>query len=232
VDGVPDADLLSRFALGGDSAALEPVLWRHGAMVLSTCRRILDDPADAEDAFQATFLTLVRKAGSIRDGRALAGWLPQVARRASLRARQATRRRARQEQQGLPHAVASSAPDEPAGREIGAAIEEEVARLPEPMRVAFVLCQFEGRSAAEAAALIGCPEGTILSRLARARERLRARLTRRGPRRRLPCRERALRRPSWRRRPGRRNASPQGRPRASCPPELFPWPRGPYETCS
>src|SRR5262245_6290794 len=96
--GVSDADLLRRFALGGDEAAFELLLWRHGSMVLNTCRRILGgSDADAEDAFQATFLALVRKAGSIRDGRTLAGWLHLVARRASLRASHSARGRARRE---------------------------------------------------------------------------------------------------------------------------------------
>src|SRR5262245_3747777 len=177
--GVTDGELLRRFAAGWDEAAFELLVWRHGAMVLNTCCRVLGRSADAEDAFQVTFLALVRKAGAIRDGRALPGWLHQVAYRAALRTQQAARRRARHERPGLP-SVAAPLAAELAGRELGVLLEQEVARLPEPMRVAFVLCHLEGRTAEEAAAQLGCPQGTVESRLSRARERLRARLTRRG----------------------------------------------------
>src|SRR5262245_60602107 len=177
--GVTDDELLRRFAAGGDEAAFELLVWRHGPMVFNTCCRALGHSADAEDAFQATFLALVRKAAAIRDGRALPGWLHQVAYRAALGIRQAARRRAGHERPGLPN-VAAVVADEAAGRELGVILEQEVARLPEPMRVAFVLCHLEGRTAEEAAAQLGCPKGTVDSRLARARERLRARLRRRG----------------------------------------------------
>src|SRR5262245_51807074 len=177
--GVTDGELLRRFAAGWDEAAFELLVWRHGAMVLNTCCRVLGHSADAEDAFQATFLALVRKAGSIRDGRSLPGWLHQVAHRAALHTQQATHRRACHERPGLPD-VAAPVMDEPAGRELGVILEQEVARLPEAMGVTFLLGHLEGRTVEEAAAQPGCPRGTVESRLSRARERLRTRLTRRG----------------------------------------------------
>src|SRR5437763_16889399 len=92
--GLTDAELLQRFARGRDEAAFELLLWRHGGMVLASCRRVLGDAQDAEDAFQATFLALARQAGSIAQGEALAGWLHRVATRVALRARHSAGRTA------------------------------------------------------------------------------------------------------------------------------------------
>lgn len=174
-----DAALLERFAVSRDEAAFELLLWRHGPMVLGVCRRLLSDPQDAEDAFQTTFLALVRKAGSIASGNALSGWLFQVAYRSALRLRMARARRAARQQPGLDQLVASPV-DDTNGHELRKVLDDEIDRLPARQRLAFVLCCLEGKTGAEAARLIGCRPGTVSSRLTRARERLRSRLLRRG----------------------------------------------------
>jgi RNA polymerase sigma factor (sigma-70 family) len=175
---LPDAELLERFAAGRDQAAFELLLWRHGPMVLGICRRVLRHDQDSEDAFQATFLTLVRKAGSVARREAVAGWLARVAFRVALAARAEAAKR--------PAATAGAEPPAPAGaddlvwRDLRPVLDEEVSRLPEKYRLPFVLCYLEGKTNEEAARELGCPKGTVLSRLAWARRRLRARLTRRG----------------------------------------------------
>jgi RNA polymerase sigma factor (sigma-70 family) len=174
-----DGPLLHRFVTHGDEDAFAALVQRHGPMVLGLCRRLLHDAHDAEDAFQATFLILVRKAGSVARPALLGNWLYGVAYRVALRARGArTKRRAREVQ-----AVDLPAPERPPGAgwsDLRPVLDEEVNRLPDKYRVPFVLCYLEGKTNAEAAALLGSPEGTILSRLATARQRLRCRLTRRG----------------------------------------------------
>jgi RNA polymerase sigma factor (sigma-70 family) len=178
--GVSDAALLERFVRGGDEAAFELLVWRHGPMVLGACRRVLRHEQDAEDAFQATFLTLARKAGEAGRRGSLGGWLYTVAYRVALRARQ--RQAARGQREGplegdpAPSGVGAGPVEELARREVWPVLDAEVARLPEKYRAAFVLCYLEGKTNEEAAALLGCPKGTILSRLARARDRLRRRL--------------------------------------------------------
>jgi RND family efflux transporter MFP subunit len=148
-------------------------------MVLGVCRRHLSNPQDADDAFQATFLTLVKKAGSVVNGSALASWLYQVAYRVALRARISLARRAHRERPGMGDLAgpANSVPTDPELRRV---LDDEVSRLPRRHREAFVLCCLEGKSGAEAARLLGCRPGTVSSRLTRARERLRRRLLRRG----------------------------------------------------
>ena len=146
--GVPDAELLSRYARGGDQAAFELLVWRHGPMVWGLCRRVLGHAQDAEDAFQAAFLALARKAGSIGEGAALAGWLYRVAFRAALAAREARQRRAAAEKQTPPRKGPGPGEDparEAAGREMARLIDDEVARLPDRFRVPFILCELEGR---------------------------------------------------------------------------------------
>ncbi len=176
--GAADGDLLDRFARRGDAAAFELLLWRHGAMVLGVCRRLLHRPQDVEDAFQATFLALVRRAGHVRRD-ALAGWLYQVAYRVALRAkRQAARRAGRERAAARPEGAAPA--DDLVWRDLRPVLDEEVSRLPERYRRAVVLCYLGGRTTDEAARELGCPKGTVLSRLAWARQRLRERLTRRG----------------------------------------------------
>jgi RNA polymerase sigma factor (sigma-70 family) len=176
--GAPDdARLLERFVADRDPLAFEVLVWRHGAMVLGVCRRLLHQRCDVEDAFQATFLTLVRKAASVRRGRSLAGWLYQVAYRIALRLR-TTVRRSRLE--SLAQEPASKPTDAPVDEDLRAVLDEEIHRLPENYRLAVVLCYLQGLTTAEAAARLGCPRGTFLSRLAWARRRLMERLTRRG----------------------------------------------------
>jgi RND family efflux transporter MFP subunit len=176
-----DADelLLHRFAARRDQAAFAALVARHGPMVLGVCCRALRDAGDVEDAFQATFLVLARKARSLDRPHLLAHWLHGVARRTALEAKVRTARR-HARQQAI---VDVSTPDTTAPSawaDLRPVLDEEIARLPERYRVPFVLCYLEGRTNSEAARLMGCPEGTVASRLAWARQRLRGRLTRRG----------------------------------------------------
>src|SRR5262245_46104506 len=174
--GVGDAQRLERFVATKDEAAFELLLWRHGPMVLGVCRRLLRHAHDAEDAFQATFLALARKAGSIGRGEAVGAWLASVAYRVALRVRADVRKRSSREESML-DAIAS------VGREwddLGEVLDEEIQRLPARQRSAFVLCVLEGKTGDEAARELGCAPGTVSSRLTRARERLRRALTRRG----------------------------------------------------
>jgi RNA polymerase sigma factor (sigma-70 family) len=174
--GLTDADLLQRWVSCRDQAAFEAMLRRHAAAVLGVCRRVLHDTHEAEDAAQAAFLALAQKAGAIGRRQAVAAWLYTVARRAALHARASRRAAFRHD---LSSALARPA-EEPTWRDLRLVLDEEVSRLPEKYRAPFVLCYVEGRTNQEAARELGCPEGTVLSRLARARQRLRANLTRRG----------------------------------------------------
>jgi RNA polymerase sigma factor (sigma-70 family) len=177
--GLSDGQLLERFVASGDEAAFELLVWRHAPMVLSVCRRLLGSIPDAEDAFQATFLVFVRKAHTIRRSEGVAAWLYRVAYRVALRARAGAAKRARHEKPAVNlDTVADDA--EAAWSDLRPVLDEEISRLPERYRVPVVLCYLEGRSNQEAAEHLGCAEGTVASRLSRARERLRARLTRRG----------------------------------------------------
>lgn len=174
-----DAQLIKRFVAQNDEAAFEAIVWRHGSMVLGVCRRVLRHEQDAEDAFQATFLTLARKAGSIGKSEALAGWLYQVAYRIALRAKAGTSRRNAREQ--LVGEALANMPDRVVSRsDLGEVLDEEVNRLPRRYRTPFVLCYFQGLTNVEAAQQLGCPPGTVMYRLAWARERLRQRLQKRG----------------------------------------------------
>ena len=174
-----DAQLLDRFLVrGGEGAeaAFEVLVARHGPMVLNVCSNVLRDSNDAQDAFQATFLVLASRAGSIRQSDALAGWLLGVARRVAVRSRmdlarrRANEGRAAEMKADLKHDRAESWPE----------LHEEIDRLPQRYREPVVLCYLEGLSTDAAALRLGCPKGTVLSRLSRARERLQGRLTRRG----------------------------------------------------
>jgi RNA polymerase sigma factor (sigma-70 family) len=153
-------------------------------MVLSLCERLLTNSADAEDAFQAVFLTLALKAASVDRGSAVGGWLYRVAYRICLRARATAAAHARRQRPLSAAAleqVAYEPADELAWRDLRPLLDAEIERLPPKYRVAFVLCCLEGLTCEEAAAQLGCPKGTVLSRLSRARERLRARLERLAP---------------------------------------------------
>ncbi len=170
-DGVPDADLLRRFAATRDESAFELLVRRHADLVWKVCRGVLRHHADAEDAFQATFLALARKADAIRTPCA-AGWLQRVAIHAALKQKAKSARYSATE---LPEqAVATPDP------ELAAIVHEELANLPEAFRLPVLLCDLEGHTHAEAAKQLGWPIGTVSGRLSRARERLRERLTRRG----------------------------------------------------
>jgi RNA polymerase sigma factor (sigma-70 family) len=174
-----DGQLLERWVGERDQAAFELLLWRHGPMVLNTCRRLLRRREDVEDVFQATFLVLVRKAGSIRRSEALAAWLHRVACRIALRSRAASARRGEREQP-LVDVPADADTEEAATRDLRAILDEEIDCLPSRYRRAVVLCCLEGKSQEEAARLLACPRGTVSSWLTRGRERLRQRLLRRG----------------------------------------------------
>ncbi len=184
VAGLGEGQLLERFVARRDEAAFEALVLRHGPMVLGVCRRLLRDPAEVEDAFQAVFLVLVRKAGSIRQKDLLGPWLHAVATKTAHRARvNALRRRMVEGVGSKPEIepIDGSDPSRVADRaELRALLDEEVGRLPEKYRMPLVLCYFDGKTHDEAAALLRWPVGTVRGRLARARDRLRDRLTRRG----------------------------------------------------
>ncbi len=181
VVGCTDAELLDRFGAGADAElAFAALVERHGPLVWGVCRRVLADRTDAEDAFQATFLVLVRKAGSVRVDDSLGRWLYGVSRRVAARTRADRDRRRRRESVGM---VPDRAGPDALGLhqvETFAALDAEVARLPEPFRAAVVLCDLGGLTLEQAALDLNCPVGTIKSRLARGRARLRDRLVRRG----------------------------------------------------
>jgi RNA polymerase sigma factor (sigma-70 family) len=180
--GLTDGELLSRFVLGGGESAelaFAALVERHGPMVLRVCRSILDDQHDAEDALQATFLVLVRRAGSVRQRDSLASWLFGVALRVANCARTSMRRR-----RGHERRAAALAPADlrcgPAEPDLALVLHDELGRLAERFRVVLALCYLEGLTCEQAAERLGWPLGTVKSRLARGRERLKTRLTRRG----------------------------------------------------
>jgi RNA polymerase sigma factor (sigma-70 family) len=184
MSGWSDGELIERF-LETDTDAAElafaAIVDRHGPMVRRVCRQMLGDFHDAQDVFQATFFILARKARSVRRRESLACWLHGTAYRACLRSRTAASRRRRRE---LAAASVASAVVSGSNRvdrsDVGDAIHEELAKLPERFRAPILLCDLEGVAYEEAARLLRCPVGTVKSRLARGRERLRARLQRRG----------------------------------------------------
>jgi RNA polymerase sigma factor (sigma-70 family) len=173
-----DRRLLERFARQREQAAFAELVRRHGPLVWGVCRRVLRHTEDAEDAFQATFLVLARKAGSTRWRDSIAGWLQEVARRTALKARAEAARRRQSERQA--QTMRNVRTDEAEGRELREVIDAEVGRLPEPYREPLLLCCVAGLTNEEAARRLGCPAGTVKSRLARGRDLLRARLLRRG----------------------------------------------------
>lgn len=181
VGDLSDGQLVQRFLDardGADQAAFAALVERHGPMVLRVCRQVLGDSHDVQDAFQATFLVLVRKAGSVRKADSVASWLYGVAHRVAVRAKADAARRRAHERRGAVMAAESLGG---AGQaESCSVLHEEIARLPERYREPVVLCYLEGLTTEAAAQRLGWPRGTVLSRLSRARERLRGRLTRRG----------------------------------------------------
>ncbi len=177
--GADDDELLDRYVRLRDEAAFELLLWRHGALVYNVCRRILPCEQDAEDAFQAVFLVFARKARSIRRRTSISSWLYKVAYRVALAARDRARKRATRET-AMADDVPIAPTNDPLSSELRSILDEEVNRLPQKIRQAFVLCYLEGKTNEEAAGQLGCRPGTIFSRLARGREILRKRLLRRG----------------------------------------------------
>jgi RNA polymerase sigma factor (sigma-70 family) len=176
---LPDRELLGRFVAAQDEAAFTAIVERHGGLVLGACRRILRNEHDAEDACQATFLVLARKAGTIRKGDSLASWLYGVAGRIARKLRADARRRSSDQLR----AAEVAGPDTTAEitwREGLAVLDEELSRLPATYRSALVLCYLEGRRQDEAARELGCSLGVLCGRLVRARECLRRRMVRRG----------------------------------------------------
>src|SRR5258708_5590664 len=173
-----DGQLLDAFA-AGEEGAFEALLKRHGPMVLGVCRRVLRHEADAEDAFQATFLVLFRKAATLRRPEPLSNWLYGVAFRTALNAKSAAaKRRAKEEarrQMAVPQPLAGDA-----WREVQAVLDQELSGLPEYYRVPIVLCDLEGKPRKDAARQLGWPSGTLASRLVRGRVLLAKRLTRHG----------------------------------------------------
>ncbi len=173
-----DAQLLSRFVADKDAAAFEALVRRHGPLVWGACRRRLEDSHSAEDAFQTTFLALARHAATVRRPAALGAWLHRVAVRCAGAVREA------------PVPMPAPIPELPsrdrdpaqvaAGRDLERLIDSEIDALPDRLRRTFILCEVEQRTASDVASVLGCPIGTVESRLTRARQRLRARLAHRG----------------------------------------------------
>jgi RNA polymerase sigma factor (sigma-70 family) len=174
-----DWELLHRFAAQADEEAFATLVRRHGPLVLAACRRVLGNWHDAEDAFQATFLVLARKAGRRAWQESVGNWLYQVAYRLALNAKEDAARRACRERRVAERPAVDSLA-EVTGRELGAVLDEELNRLPERYRVAVVLCCLEGSARDEAARQLGWSLGTLKRRLERARVLLRQRLERRG----------------------------------------------------
>jgi RNA polymerase sigma factor (sigma-70 family) len=185
--GLSEGELLERFVQTRDESAFEALLVRHGPMVLSVCRRYLRDSHDIDDAFQATFLILVRKAGALRRRDLLGNWLYGVAYKVASRARSMAARRVALTPHGedmidSPNAHDASCDSSDAAENLEASrwLHEEIRRLPERYRTPLLLCYFEGLTHDEAARRTGCPLGTVKGRLARARDLLERRLTTRG----------------------------------------------------
>src|SRR5262245_4478789 len=178
-DGWTDGELLERFVRARDPGALEALVRRHGAMVWGVCRRILNDHHDAEDAFQATFLVLVRKAASVVPRELLANWLYGVARQTALKARQTSSRRSAREKQ-MTHMPEPEVIEPKHASDLEVVLDEELSRLPDKNRAMIVLGDLEGKTREEAARQLAVAAGTVASRLARARAMLAKRLSRRG----------------------------------------------------
>jgi RNA polymerase sigma factor (sigma-70 family) len=177
--GLPDPELLGRFTAAQDEGAFAALVRRHGGLVLGVCRRVLGNHADAEDAFQATFLILSKKAAAIANHTSLPSWLYQVAYRTAVKAKSRhASRRAHEAQAGRSNRADPLA--EITGRELLAVLDEELQRLSERLRAPLVLCYLEGKTRDEAARELGWSLGTLKRRLEQARLRLRQRLARRG----------------------------------------------------
>jgi RNA polymerase sigma factor (sigma-70 family) len=180
VGTLPDPELLRRFAAGRDAAAFAMLVRRHGPLVWGVCRNLLPADADAEDAFQATFLVFVRKAARLRRSELVAGWLHGVARRTAARARVEAAKRRSREAAVRPAASSPDPLDGVSARELLVLVDAEIARLPERYRGPIVACHLEGRTRDEAAHDFGWSLATVARRLEQGRKLLGARLARRG----------------------------------------------------
>ncbi|HLJ92216.1 MAG TPA: sigma-70 family RNA polymerase sigma factor [Gemmataceae bacterium] len=176
--GLTDGQLLERFVAHRDEAAFEALLRRHGPMVLGVCRRVLRHETDAEDAFQATFLVLVRKAASVVPRALVGNWLYGVAHHTALKAKAMnSKRRVKERQAG---SLPRSEPPAENWQQLQALLDGELSRLPNNYRVPIVLCGLEGKSLKEAARQLGLPQGTVASRLSRGRSLLAKRMAHKG----------------------------------------------------
>src|SRR5262249_3177344 len=162
--GLTDGQLLDRFLADGDATAFEALVQRHGPMVLATCRRVLGDWHEAEDAFQATFLVLVRKAASVVPRDMVGNFLYGVAHPTAVRLRAAASRRGRRERPSA--ALSELAARRDPCDDLRPLLDQELSRLPDRYRAALLLCDLQGKTRKEAARLLGWPEGTVSSRLA------------------------------------------------------------------
>ncbi len=178
-DSLPDGTLLEAYVHSKDKPALTVLVQRHSTMVWGVCRRILGAGQDAEDAFQATFVVLVRKAASIREREKVSNWLYGVAQQTAVRMRALRARHSGREKQvaAMPECAES---ERHLSTDLTAILDQEVSRLPDKYRTLIVLCDLEQKSRSAVAQQLGCPEGTVAGRLARARTLLADRLTRRG----------------------------------------------------
>jgi RNA polymerase sigma factor (sigma-70 family) len=174
-----DGQLLERFLSRHEEDAFTVLVRRHGRMVLGVCRRVLGNAADADDAFQATFLVLVRKAQTLRSRQTVGNWLYGVAYHVALKARAAIRRRREKERQAA-DVAGRQLPTAASGSDWLPLLDQELRHLPEKYRVPVVLCDLEGKTLREAAGLLGWPQGTVAGRLSRARALLARRLRRHG----------------------------------------------------
>jgi len=177
--GLTDGQLLDRFIERRDQASITALVQRHGPMVWGVCHRILQNHHDAEDAFQATFLVLVHKAGSVRQREMVGNFLYGVAHQTAIKARSLLAKRRTRERQ-VPAMPEAEAPQVQACRDLQPMLDQELSRLPDKYRIAFVLCELDGKTRKEAAQQLGVPEGTVAGRLARARGMLAKRLARHG----------------------------------------------------
>lgn len=176
--GLTDSELLELYVARGEEAAFEALVRRHGPMVLGVCRRVLRNEADAEDAFQATFLVFVRKAASIRSRNALSSWLYGVAHNTALKAKAMNhKRRVKEREAGItPKAQAH----EEVCQELQVLLDAAVSKMPDRYRLPIILCDLEGRTIKEAARQLGWPQGTLATRLRRGRAQLAKRVARHG----------------------------------------------------
>jgi RNA polymerase sigma factor (sigma-70 family) len=178
-ESLTDGQLLEAFVGQREEAAFEALLRRHGPMVLGVCRRVLASPDDVDDAFQATFLVLVRKAATLRPRELVGHWLYGVAFRTAMKARTMNARR-RAKEKGAGERSRPEPPADEVPAELLAQLDAELNRLPDKYRVPLVLCELEGKGRKEVAKLLGLPEGTLSWRLAHAKKMLAQRLSRRG----------------------------------------------------